>query len=80
MHLLTIYLKFMNQKFNNSKYKVINNLINNITPVLVINFLVVKIKLKVMIINLVAILWKKNFKIIIIIVSRLNKTLAYWMR
>jgi hypothetical protein len=70
----------MIQNNNNSKYKVIKNLFNKIIQFQVISFLIVKIKLKVMIINLVDGLLKNKFKINKKIVSRLNETLACWKK
>ena len=70
----------MIQNNNNSKYKVIKNLFNKIIQFQVISFLIVKIKLKVMIINLVDGLLKNKFKINKKIVYRLNETLACWKK
>ena len=70
----------MIQNNNNSKYKVIKNLFNKIIQFQVNSFLIVKIKLKVMIINLVDGLLKNKLKINKKIVSRLNETLACWKK
>ena len=70
----------MIQNNNNSKYKVIKNLFNKIIQFQVNSFLIVKIKLKVMIINLVDGLLKNKLKINKKIASRLNETLACWKK
>ena len=51
----------MNQSYKINKYKVIQNLFNTLTQVQVISISTVKIKLKVMKINLVVVLSKKNY-------------------
>ena len=70
MYLSTILLKLMNSNYNNYKTKVTNK--PCLTQIQAISIFLVKIKLKVMIINLVAVSLKNNFQINKITVSKLN--------
>ena len=70
----------MDSNYNNYKNKVIKKLFNKVTQIKVISIFIVKIKLKVMIINLVVILLKKNLQIKKIMMRRLIKTLVCLMK
>ena len=72
MHLSTNHVKLMSKIFYNYKNKVIQKCFYKVTLGQAINIFLVKINLKVMKINQVAVLWKKNFQIKKIIVSRFN--------